>query len=289
MKKGILLVNSYVKSEKFSQLYRLLELAAPACDVSLSLRGNGEVCLPVPGAWAERPDFVLFWDKDVALARAMEGQGIPLFNCSRAIEACDDKRRTQDILARAGIPMPPAVSAPLTFDAAGYDDLSFIDRAGETLGWPMVIKEAFGSFGMQVHLARDREEAEGIVRGMGNRPFLMQKFIAAAAGRDVRVNVVGGRVAACMARESQNGDFRSNATLGGRVAACDPPEEVKALAVRGAEALGLDFAGVDVLTDGEGRPLICEVNSNPHFATTLACTGVDMAPLILRHIRERLQ
>ena len=51
---------------------------------------------------------------------------------------------------------------------------------------------------------------------------------------------------------------------------------------------GLDFAGVDVLFGRDG-PLLCEVNSNAHFKTTLECTGVNMAVEIMRHIARRLE
>ena len=288
--KAWLIYNSYLKSAKFEEIYRLLSTAGNQLGIELTLRGNGELLLPVPGnAEEELPDFALFWDKDIPLGRSLEARGLRLYNSSAAVEACDDKRRTQLMLSAAGISMPAAIPGPMTYDPSGISDFSFLQRAGEILGWPMVIKEAFGSFGMQVHLARDRMEAEQIVSSFGNRPFLMQRFIAAAAGRDVRINVVGGRVAACMERRSRDGDFRSNATLGGLVAAVEPPECAKELAVRAAEVLGLDFAGVDVFFDENGMPMICEVNSNPHFATTYAATGIDLAPLILRHCREKTE
>ena len=39
----------------------------------------------------------------------------------------------------------------------------------------------------------------------------------------------------------------------------------------------------------DDEPIVCEVNSNPHFKSSLDCTGVDMSPLILSHIKERVQ
>ncbi|NCB06113.1 MAG: RimK family alpha-L-glutamate ligase, partial [Clostridia bacterium] len=55
------------------------------------------------------------------------------------------------------------------------------------------------------------------------------------------------------------------------------------MAVTATRLLGLDFAGVDVLFGKDG-PILCEVNSNAHFKTTLACTGVNMADDIMAHI-----
>ena len=45
---------------------------------------------------------------------------------------------------------------------------------------------------------------------------------------------------------------------------------------------------MDVLF-GKDVPILCEVNSNAHFKTTLACTGVNMAEAIMHHIREELE
>ena len=92
---------------------------------------------------------------------------------------------------------------------------------------------------------------------------------------------------AAILRQSTDGDFRSNLTRGGSMSPYTPSKEEAELARRATQALGLDFAGVDVLFGKDG-PLICEVNSNAHFKTTLECTGVNMADAIMAHIRGRL-
>ena len=78
-------------------------------------------------------------------------------------------------------------------------------------------------------------------------------------------------------------DFRSNITNGGSMKKYDANPAQAEIAVKACEAIGLDFAGVDVLF-GEDGPIICEVNSNPHFKTTLECTGINMAEHIMAHI-----
>jgi glutathione synthase/RimK-type ligase-like ATP-grasp enzyme len=67
----------------------------------------------------------------------------------------------------------------------------------------------------------------------------------------------------------------------------EPDDEMKALAIRAAEVLKLDFAGVDVLFGNDG-PYICEVNSNAHFKNLYDCTGVNTADHILQHIKDSL-
>ena len=64
--------------------------------------------------------------------------------------------------------------------------------------------------------------------------------------------------------------------------------EMEDVAIKTCELIGLDFAGVDVLFGKDG-PIVCEVNSNPHFKSSLECTGVDMSEKIMDHILERLK
>ena len=125
------------------------------------------------------------------------------------------------------------------------------------------------------------------VQELAGAPLLFQELISESYGHDTRINVVGGRVVASMLRRSTDGDFRSNLTRGGAMENYTPTPEEAAQAIRAAELLGLEFAGVDVLF-GKNGPILCEVNSNAHFKTTLQCTGVNMAVEIMRHIAGKL-
>ena len=49
--------------------------------------------------------------------------------------------------------------------------------------------------------------------------------------------------------------------------------------------LGLDFGGVDLL-EAEDGSMVCEVNSNAHFAGLLSATGVNPADHIMQYIRR---
>lgn len=232
----------------------------------------------------KRPDFVLFWDKDIYLAKALEACGIRLFNSAEAVALCDDKALSALALERAKIPTPRTVIAPKTFEGVGYSNLSFVESAAEILGFPLVIKEVCGSFGQQIYLARDIDEAKNTVKKIGHKGFIMQEFIVESAGRDIRVNVVGGKVVASMMRYNER-DFRSNVTNGGKTKQIEITPEQESIAIAACRALGADFAGVDLLF-GKDRPLVCEINSNPHFKSTLECTGIDMSIHIIRHIKE---
>ena len=289
MPHGLMVVNAFLHTTKFDELYHILLNSARECGMELSVMTNAELA-PIVDSAEFIPavyDFVLFWDKDVALAMQLEQRNLPVFNSADSILRCDDKALTYLTLKRAGLPMPRTILAPKTFPTVGYTTTAFVDEAAERLGFPLVLKECFGSFGQQVYLFDDLESLRAKVVSLAGTPMLFQELVEESRGRDMRVNVVGDRVVASIRRYSLNGDFRSNLTLGGGMEAYTPAPAEAELALSAARELGLTFAGVDVLFGKDG-PLICEVNSNAHFKTTLACTGVNMATELLHEIGNRL-
>ena len=66
--------------------------------------------------------------------------------------------------------------------------------------------------------------------------------------------------------------------------AYEPTPAEAEIALAACRALGLDYGGVDVLFGKDG-PLVCEVNSNPHFKSTHDCTGLDMSVAIMRYVK----
>lgn len=287
--RGYLIVNGFLRTQKFERLYALLQNAAKTRGIELETRTGSSILrdLQSDKYTSDLPTFALFWDKDVYLAKRLERLGIRLFNNARAVELCDNKLLTALALAEKGIETPKTVFAPKTFEGVGYNNLGFLTEAEQTLGYPMVIKEAYGSFGAQVYLAKNRLEAEKIIEKIGYKDFLMQEFITCSQGRDVRVNVVGGKAVCAILREN-GADFRSNISGGGTASAYTLTDEQAKIAIAACKAVGADFAGVDVLFGEGNKPLVCEVNSNPQFESTLLATGVDLSEYIFDYVVKRL-
>ncbi len=279
---GWLIVNGFLESQKFDGIYSLLETAGDKQGIKLEKKLSCELIFSLDDPPASLPDFVLFWDKDYYLAKRLEELGVRVFNSAEAILKCDNKCLGA-LALRGRVKTPRTVIAPKTFEGVGYTKKGFLKRATDILGLPVVIKEAYGSFGAQVYLARTEKELEETVDSLGHKEFLMQELVKTSYGRDVRINIVGGRVVSSMMRYNDN-DFRSNITNGGSMKKYEPSEEMKREALAASAALGLDFCGVDVLFGEDGKPLICEVNSNPHFKSTYECTGNDMSLDIMEYI-----
>ena len=260
----------------------MLSVAFKKHNVDLEIKKASDVSLEIGANIENKPDFAIFWDKDIYLAERLEKSGVRLFNNKRAVMLCDNKILMYQALENAGVKIPKTFVAPKTFESLGYSDRSFLKKISQEIDYPLVIKEAYGSFGEQVYLANDEESANKIINEIGYKDFLVQEYISSSKGKDVRINVVGDQAIVSMLRENDN-DFRSNISSGGHGSLYKPAPEFIALALKASKALGLDFAGVDVMFGKDG-PIICEVNSNPQFASTLKATGVNLADYIADYI-----
>lgn len=280
---GWLVVNHFYTSPKFEELHSWLLDSARSAGLDLEPVTNSQVQARLSESV---PEWVLFWDKDVHMARRLEAQGVRCFNSARAIERCDDKYFTYVELLGSGVAQPDTLVVPLRFAPVAWREESFVDEAIASLGLPLVAKESFGSFGAQVHLMRTREDLVDWLNSLGAKPGLLQEFVAASSGLDLRLQVVGAEVVSAIERTAQAGEFRANLTHGGHARPIEPTPAQREAALQAARHLGLDFAGVDLLIDAEGRPLICEVNSNAHFVNMSRTTGIDIGRAMMDYIAD---
>lgn len=295
--KGLLIVNRFLDTEAVRNTYDSLMAGAKRCGIDMELSfnsdyfaslGDGGVRCASPEAEAslDEAGFILFWNKDVFLGRALERAGHRLFNSAAAIEYCDNKALTFERL-EGSVRVPKTYKIPMTFDTIGYTTLEFEQYLGDMLGYPYIIKECYGSYGGQVYLAHGPQEAGSILKRIEGKEALAQEYIDTSKGRDLRAYVVGDRVVASMVRSNAD-DFRSNITNGGQGLRYDITKEQEKMAVRAARRLGLDFAGVDILFGEGDAPILCEVNSNAQFRGLAEATGTDITDALFEHIKLAL-
>ncbi len=289
--KGYIIINGFLREEKFFSLYSALKQSADRAGLQLELKTNIELMCDIASgktvANEALPPFAIFWDKDVRLAKTLEAAGMRLFNSAGSIELCDDKSLTHIALMNR-VPQPKTVLIPLTFPRIGYTDCTFLEKIADYLGFPFVIKQCFGSFGAGVYLARNMDEAKAALMKTAGGAAIAQQYIASSFARDIRAYVVGDKVAAAMLRHNESGDFRANVAQGGKADAYMLSEAQAALAVKTAQLLGCTFAGVDLLFGENGEMTVCEVNSNAHFAGISAATGVNITDKIIEAVAQRI-
>ena len=287
--KGLIIINAYPNGEKFiRQAERIAtELRALGCETDVVK--NGEIFAVIDESGnvtvklEKNYDFAVYLDKDKYLGKALEMQGLRLFNNADAIEVCDDKTRTYLALEQVGVKVVKTIPAPLCYTPNATANPDFLQNVAKELSFPIVVKKSYGSFGSGVSLAKDMQELERLANECIYEPHSYQVFLSESAGRDIRVIVIGGKAVAAMERVAKGGEFRSNIELGGEGRAFDLPEEYAQTAERAAKALGLDYCGVDLLKTS-GDAVICEVNSNAFFEGLERTTGYNVAKAYAEYI-----
>ncbi len=286
---GIILVNAYAPILMTRQVTRLSDELSKR-GVKIEIKQNNFFPAELRGGDIAindfECDFCLYLDKDKYVAHMLEKKGIRLFDTADAIEKCDDKMTTLITLAGSGIPIPDTVSGLLCY----YNDAKIrkktLDDIESRLGYPMIVKQSYGSLGKGVFKADDRNQLNRLAEELKTEPHLFQKFIANSSGRDMRVIVIGGKVIGGILRESKN-DFRSNIGLGATATKIDVPQDAAEYAVKAADILGLDYCGIDFLLSPS--PMLCEVNSNAFFDGFESATGINVAGLYAEHIVKTMR
>ena len=312
MKQGWLIVNEYLDTEKFLEIRKLFLSGAEKKNVKLTVYTNADFAVDLSGAVVKsrafdegEPEFIIFYDKDITLAAALEKMGYRLYNSADAIDVCDSKVKTAEKIAEynlnckddeAKILMPKTYKVPFTYENIGikdsysFDFLDYVEKdlceAGEGAlsdAYPMVIKESNSSFGMGVHLAGSREEAVKLICEYGNKECIIQEYISYSSGRDYRLQMVSDKCVCAMMRSNEN-DFRANITNGGKMSEYKPTDEDLSLARNVMKCLKLDFAGIDIMHDKSGRVVFLEANSNAHFKNIYDLTGINAAEKMIEYI-----
>ena len=90
-------------------------------------------------------------------------------------------------------------------------------------------------------------------------------------------------------RRPNGGDWRTNVSRGGSASPFDLPPAWAALAVSAAQAIGADYAGVDLLPSKDGGVFVLEVNGIPGWQGLQRATGIDVAGMVVDHLLDRVR
>ena len=210
----------------------------------------------------------------------IEERGVLVVNSPRTIERCVDKFYTTALLHDAGLPTPETVVCEQTDEA-----LAAVRAMGEC-----IIKPIFGSLGHGMVRVNEPEVARRIVRSLDQTRtvFYVQKAID-HGGRDIRVFVVGGAVLGAIERRAPEGEWRTNVAIGGSATPFELPDAWAQLAVRAANVVGADYAGIDLLPSRDGGIFVLEVNGIPGWEGFQKATRIDVAGAIVGQLVARVR
>jgi len=219
----------------------------------------------------------------LALMRQFEKLGVSVINDAESVAVVSDKLLTSQALASAGLPIPK------TLLVNGDVDVELIEKE---IGFPCVVKATSGSRGKTVYLCETRKIFEGLMELLSSialkKTLIIQEFVDAKPGTDLRVWVIGGKTIVAMKRTGADGDFRANISTGGTGELFEITPEIDYIARETARVLGLQIAGIDLLFDKDGYK-VCEANSSPGFKGMDKHCGQDMAQHIVDFVKLKIQ
>jgi RimK family alpha-L-glutamate ligase len=219
-----------------------------------------------------RLDF-LHWLRELA---------IPVYNEARAIEKTVDKAMTSLILRRAGLP------TPATWVCESQAEARAVLLRETAAGHELVAKPLFGSQG--VGLRRLSSGMDVPLPGECGGVWYLQRYIESSPDgnggwRDWRVLVAGGAAVAAMVRYGRS--WINNVAQGARCEAAPLDEPLRRLAEQAVAAIGMDYAGVDLMADREGNLQVLEVNGIPAWTGLQKVTEANIADVLVEDFVTR--
>ncbi len=197
---------------------------------------------------------------------------VPVYNDAGAIERSVDKARTSLRLKLAGISTPP------TWVTENIVDARALLMKESARGHELVMKPLFGSQGsglVRLGAGMDVPDAPEY-----NQLYYFQRYIDTGENQwhDWRVLVVNDKVQATMIRRGQS--WINNVAQGARCERAQADDEITQLALKAVRAVGMDYAGVDIMRDINGKAYVIEVNSIPAWRGLQSVCDANIAQLL---------
>jgi len=208
--------------------------------------------------------------------------GIKCVNRYEVADNCGNKLLTTVALIRDNIPCPRTKLA--------FTQESAIE-AIESMGYPVVLKPAVGSWGRLLSKVNDREAAEALLEhkevlgSYHHSIFYIQEYINKPQ-RDIRSFVVGDETICAIYRYAEH--WITNTARGGRAENCPVTPEINDLSVRAAKAVGGGIVAVDLLESDRGL-LVNEVNYTMEFRNSIAPTGVNIPARVVDYLIQEAE
>ena len=227
-------------------------------------------------------DRAMSYSRGLYAVRFFESYGVPVVNTSDVARTCGDKVETTVELGDAGVRTPETRVA--------FTPESALETV-ESLGYPVVVKPVVGSWARLLAKVNDRDAAEAVFEhkkvlgSYEHSVFYVQDFVE-KPGRDIRVAVIGGEAVAAMYRSSD--DWITNAARGADTTNCEVTDEIEAVALDSAAAVGCGeegVVGVDIMEDGE-KLTVHEVNHSLEFKALTEASGTNVAGAYADHVLE---
>jgi tetrahydromethanopterin:alpha-L-glutamate ligase len=268
---------------------RCIDLAA--CDINTQASWHG---LLIPGDGGDLPDAALVRGiaggsfeqvtKRLGILHALRELGVPVYNDARAIERSVDKSMTSLLLHAAGI------TTPATWATESLAQAQRVLMRESAAGHALVLKPLFGSQGKGLQLIGCVDGVHHPLPALDHshgRLVYLQRFVPPVSkpGFDWRVLVIGGRAVSAMRRSSTH--WIHNVAQGGRCERTALTPDLARVAECAAQALVMDYAGVDLMPTADGGISVIEVNGVAAWQGLQRVTDFNIARAIVDDLLDR--
>lgn len=238
----------------------------------------------ITGADAIHPG-IGFLSERAVFAEACEAHSIKFIGPSASVmERMGDKATARETMRAAGVPVVPGSNGPV---ADEQEALSLAKK----IGFPLLIKAAYGGGGRGIRLVQNEEELSRQLEmarseaaaAFGSSAIYLEKFVEEP--RHIEVQILAderGNVLHLGERECSVQNLRHQKLIEESPAVCLNPDQRRRLgeaAVRAARAIGYTNAGtIEFLVDRRGEFYFMEMNKRlqvEHCVTEMV-TGIDI-------------
>jgi ribosomal protein S6--L-glutamate ligase len=242
------------------------------------LKGNKPVEIDIAfprGTTLHGPVEQHVWRADIIAL--LEEQGIVTINNHKSILVTRDKGLTPVLLMKKGLPVPPTM---VTED---------LNKAMEKLAlWgKAVVKPLMGSLGRGIFLVENPDVAYPYLKQLLSlgQPLILQKFIRKKHNRDIRIITINNEVFFSYYRIGRKDSFKTNLAQGGKVEYAEIGDEIREIAIKTTEALGLFYAGVDIAENENGEYFVLEANASPNWRGAIELGRNPAEKLLMEAVR----
>jgi RimK family alpha-L-glutamate ligase len=232
---------------------------------------NSSWITPQVGIFRSLSDFELHLNNlrhAQTLAQTIKEKGGYVFNSESLKHYIGDKWEQYAVLSRLGL--------PTIYTSLDAKDLTY----------PFIIKLRRGSHGRDVTLVHTEKEYLQWLHNRNTKDYLFQEPME--MGHDFRVIVLGGKIVGVMERTAAPGKIMANISQGGTgIGSTLPPAQLQD-AIHAAAAFGLEYAGIDIISDCRGGYRILEVNRCAQFRGFENATGINLAKRIVEYCLANL-
>jgi ribosomal protein S6--L-glutamate ligase len=201
------------------------------------------------------------------ITKALEGMGKRVIDSSRSFYIGEDKWNFYQLCRKHKLPTPDTYYLPRDILMAPARLKRLLEEG------PLVIKAAVSDTGRAVKRATDYAQAVRVIKQLrkriGNQPLIAQRYVPHGKV-SYRVTLAGDKIIQAVVKKGKNWKEGKLFWKNEKYRLFKPSPKLAALCRKAAKIFGLEWCGIDLMQDKNGKWQLIEVNSCPSMDFVLS-------------------